>query len=123
MHPAVLALGPSWLDPKHLLVDQLGPWALWGAAAIVFAECGLLVSTGVIHHSLWLACLVLTAAAFAGNLVGYEIGRAGGPAIFRKQDSRLFKKAYVDKTVQFFDTHGGRAIVLARFVPIVRTFI
>ena len=139
MHPALLALGPSWLDAQYLL-HQLGPWALWGAAAIVFAECGLLlgfflpgdsllftvgllISTGVIHHSLWLACLVLTAAAFTGNLVGYEIGRASGPAIFRREDSRLFKRAYVDKTVSFFDTHGSRAIVLARFVPIVRTFI
>jgi membrane-associated protein len=139
MHPAVLALGPSWLDAQYLL-HQLGPWALWGAAAIVFAECGLLlgfflpgdsllftvgllVSTGVIRHSLWLACLVLVVAAFAGNLVGYEIGRATGPAIFRKEDSRLFKKAYVDKTVHFFETYGSRAIVLARFVPIVRTFI
>jgi membrane-associated protein len=139
MHPAFFVLGPSWLDAQYLL-HQLGPWALWGAAAIVFAECGLLlgfflpgdsllftvgllVSTGVIHHQLWLACLVLVISAFAGNVVGYEIGRASGPAIFRKEDSRLFKKAYVDKTVHFFDTYGSRAIVLARFVPIVRTFI
>ena len=139
MHPAVLVTGTSWLNASYLL-HQLGPWALWGAAAVVFAECGLLlgfflpgdsllftvgllVSTGFIRHPLWLACVVLVVAAFAGNLVGYEIGRASGPAIFRRPDSRLFKTSYVDKTVAFFDTHGARAIVLARFVPIVRTFI
>jgi membrane-associated protein len=139
VHSAILALGPSWLDPQQLL-DQLGTWALWGAAGIVFAECGLLlgfflpgdsllftvgllVAQGSLHQPLWLACLVLTVAAFAGNVVGYQIGRVSGPAIFRKQDSRLFKREYVDKTVAFFDKHGARAIVLARFVPIVRTFI
>ncbi|MFN8079969.1 MAG: VTT domain-containing protein [Kineosporiaceae bacterium] len=134
-----LALGPSWLNPDTLL-DALGAWALWGATAIIFAECGLLIgfflpgdsllftvgmliTTGVIHHSLWLACLVLTVAAFAGNVVGYRIGYLTGPAIFKKQDSRLFRREYVDKTVEFFDRYGNRAIVLARFVPIVRTFI
>ena len=134
-----VALGPEWLNPDTLLTT-LGTWALWGAVAIVFAECGLLIgfflpgdsllftvglliTTGVIDHSLWLACLVLTLAAFAGNVVGYQIGWVGGPAIFRKEDSRLFRREYVDKTVAFFDKYGNRAIVLARFVPIVRTFI
>ena len=139
MLSAAVALGPSWLDPQTIL-DWLGPWALWGAVAIVFAECGLLIgfllpgdsllftvglliSTAVITQPLWLACIVLTVAAFLGNLVGYEIGRRTGPAIFRKDDSRIFKKEHVDKTVAFFDKYGARAIVLARFVPIVRTFI
>ena len=134
-----VALGPSWLDPQTLL-DSLGSYALWGAAAIVFAECGLLlgfflpgdsllftvgllVTTGVIKQPLWLACLVLTIAAFLGNLSGYEIGRASGPAIFRRPDSRLFRREYVEKTSEFFERYGNRAIVLARFVPIVRTFI
>ena len=138
MTPA-LALGPSWLDPQTLL-DGLGDWALWGSLAIVFAECGLLlgfflpgdsllftigmlIGRGDIEQSLWLACLLLTAAAFLGNVVGYEIGRAAGPAIFNRPGSRIFKQDYVDKTVAFFDKHGARAIVLARFVPIVRTFI
>jgi membrane-associated protein len=66
--------------------------------------------------------VLLTVAAFAGNAVGYEIGRASGPAIF-KPNSRIFKQKYVDKTVDFFDKYGARAIVMARFVPIVRTFI
>jgi membrane-associated protein len=132
-------LGPDWLDPQTLL-DRLGDWALWGAAAIVFAECGLLIGfflpgdsllftvglligQGSVDAPLWLACLVLTVMAFAGNVVGYEIGRKVGPAIFRRPDSRLFRQEYVDKTVAFFDRYGPRAIVLARFVPIVRTFI
>jgi membrane-associated protein len=136
---SALTLGPSWLDPQQML-DAFGAWALWGAAAVVFAECGLLLGfflpgdsllftvglltgTGAIHQPLWVAALVLTAAAFAGNAVGYEIGRASGPRIFTKPDSRLFKREYVDKTVAFFDRYGARAIVLARFVPIVRTFI
>jgi len=58
-----------------------------------------------------------------GNVVGYYIGRTAGPALFSKPDSRLFKREYVDKTHAFFEKHGPRAIVLGRFVPIVRTFI
>ena len=60
---------------------------------------------------------------FRSNATGYAIGYQVGPALFKREDSRLFKKAYVDKTHVFFDRYGGRAIVLARFVPIVRTFI
>lgn len=139
MHHPIPALLPSWLDAQHILA-ALGPWALWGSVAIVFAECGLLigfmmpgdsllftvgllVSTGVIGEPLWLAAVALIIAAFLGNVVGYEIGRRTGPAIFSKEDSRIFKKEHVDKTVAFFDKYGTRAIVLARFVPIVRTFI
>jgi membrane-associated protein len=133
------ALLPGWLDAQNLL-DALGTWALWGSVAVIFAECGLLIgfllpgdsllftvglliSNGTIHQPLWLACLVLGIAAFVGNIVGYEIGRAAGPAVFRGAGSRIFKQSYVDKTVEFFDKYGARAIVLARFVPIVRTFI
>jgi membrane-associated protein len=134
-----LALGPSWLDPQTLLHD-LGDWALWGTLLIVFAECGLLIgfflpgdsllftvgmliAQDFIKQPLWLCCVLLTVVAFAGNVVGYEIGRASGPTIFSRPDSRIFKQKYVDKTVEFFDKHGAGAIVLARFVPIVRTFI
>jgi membrane-associated protein len=65
----------------------------------------------------------LTGAAFAGNVIGYEIGRASGPAIFSRNNSKIFKQEYVDKTMAFFEQYGPRAIVMARFVPIVRTFI
>jgi membrane-associated protein len=60
-------------------------------------------------------------AAIAGNMVGYEIGRRGGPAVFNKPDSRLFKPEYVERTQAFFDRYGPLAIVLGRFVPVVRT--
>ena len=134
----IRTLGPSWLDPQ-ILLDNLGSAALWGSAIILFVECGLfvfflpgdsliftvglLVGRGSIDQPLWLVCLVLTIAAFAGNVVGYEIGRKAGPALFRRPDSRFFKQKYIDQTVGFFDKYGARAVILARFVPIVRTFI
>ena len=134
-----LALGPSWLDPANL-IDAFGAFALVGVLLIVFAECGLLlgfflpgdsllftagllVAADVIRTPLWLAAVLITAAAVAGNLVGYEIGRRAGPALFRRPDSRIFRAEYVEKTSAFFARYGPRAIVLARFVPIVRTFI
>jgi membrane-associated protein len=137
--PVVLALGPQWLDPQYI-ISSLGPWALLGVALILFAECGLLVgfflpgdsllfitglavTTGLIGTPLWLVCLVLVVAAFAGNVCGFYIGRAAGPSIFDKPNSRLFKRENVDRTQKFFDKYGSRAIVLGRFVPIVRTFI
>jgi membrane-associated protein len=122
------------------MVEGLGSWALVGILAIVFAECGLLigfflpgdsllfiagllVSTGFIDTNIAIVCLLISIAAVAGNLTGYWIGRKAGPAVFRRPDSRLFRREYVDHTEHFFDRHGPRAIVLARFVPIVRTFI
>jgi membrane-associated protein len=135
---ALPALGPSWLDPQHL--STYGTAALWVAAAIIFAECGLLVGfflpgdtllftiglfvgTRVVGEPLWVACLLMAVAAFMGNAVGYEIGRAAGPAIFRREDSALFKRENVERTAAFFERWGPPAITLARFVPIVRTFI
>ena len=131
--------GVSWLDPQSL-IDSFGQYALWGVLLVIFAECGLLIgfflpgdsllftvglliSQDVIRSPLWLACLLLTVAAILGNMAGYAIGAKSGPAILSRPDSRLFKQAYVDKTRAFFDSYGNRAIVLARFVPIVRTFI
>jgi membrane-associated protein len=135
----VLALGPEWLQPDSIIA-WLGPWALVGLSLIVFAECGLLlgffmpgdsllftaglfVAQGAIQTPLWLVCAILVVAAFAGNTAGYWIGRAAGPAVFDKPKSRLFKPQHVRKTQDFFDKYGNRAIVLGRFVPVVRTFI
>ncbi|HEX8519558.1 MAG TPA: VTT domain-containing protein [Pseudonocardia sp.] len=135
----VSALGPTWLQPDTILA-WLGPWALVGLATIVFAECGLLigfflpgdsllftaglfVADGAIDAPLWAVCGLLVAAAVLGNVCGYWIGRTAGPAVFDRPRSRLFKPQHVAKTREFFDRYGNRAIVLGRFVPIVRTFI
>ena len=136
---AVSALGPEWLNPETLLTT-LGDIAFWVVLGIIFAECGLLIgfflpgdsllfvtghfiASGYISINVWLACFLLFIAAVTGNAVGYGIGYQVGPALFKREDSKLFKKAYVEKTHAFFDKYGGRAIVLARFVPVVRTFI
>jgi membrane-associated protein len=135
----LLLLGIDWLDPEHLL-NQFGDYALWGAAAVIFAECGLLigfflpgdsllftvgllVAQDKISYPLWLCCLVLFVGSMVGNACGYFIGDKAGPRIFQRDDSKIFKKEYVEKTHGFFEKYGNRAIVLARFVPVVRTFI
>ncbi|HVE96893.1 MAG TPA: VTT domain-containing protein [Pseudonocardiaceae bacterium] len=119
---------------------MLGPYVLVGLCLIIFAECGLMigfflpgdsllftaglfVANGIIGAPIWLVCLLLTVCAVVGNVVGYFIGFKVGPALFNRPDSRLFKREYVDKTHAFFEKYGPRAIVLGRFVPIVRTFI
>jgi membrane-associated protein len=130
----VLSLGPEWLSPDYLV--GLGLVAL---LAIVFVEtglligfflpgdsllftAGLLVARGTFDVPLWVLLVTIPLAAFTGDQVGYAIGRKAGPALFRRPDSRLFQQEYVDKAYAFFEKYGARTIVLARFVPIVRTF-
>ncbi|GHH39669.1 DedA family protein [Streptomyces candidus] len=130
-----IALGPAWLDPDFLL-NQFG---LYGLLAIVFAEsglligfflpgdsllftAGLLVTTGVLKTPLWLLCLLIVIAAVVGDQVGYLFGRKVGPALFSRPDSKIFKQENVQKAHEFFEKHGPKALILARFVPIVRTF-
>lgn len=131
-----LALGPDWLDPEWLI----STFGLLGILAIVFAESGLLIgfflpgdsllfTAGLltadgqyITYPLWLVCLLVTIAAIAGDQVGYAFGRKVGPSLFRRPNSRLFKQENVLKAHEFFEKYGARSIVLARFVPIVRTF-
>jgi membrane-associated protein len=130
-----LALGPSWLDPDYL-IETFG---LLGILAIVFAEsglligfflpgdsllftAGLLVTTGVLDTPLWLLCTLVALAAVIGDQVGYLFGRKVGPALFNRPDSRLFKQENVQKAHEFFEKYGPKSLVLARFVPIVRTF-
>jgi membrane-associated protein len=134
-----VALGPQWLDPNYLL-STLGGWLVPIVAIIIFAECGLLIgfflpgdsllfplglfiAHGTVQTPLWIACLVMSVCAVLGNIVGYGIGWAIGPKLFNKPDSRLFRREYVDRTHVFFERYGARAIFLARFVPIIRTFI
>jgi len=125
------------MDPQYLL-DQFGSQFFWVSTAIVFVECGLLfpilpgdsllfaaglfIANGKLGVNIALACLILTVAAFAGNVVGYEIGRAIGPPLYHR-DGRILKKKYFDQTTVFFDKYGNKALVIGRFVPIVRTFI
>ncbi|MFF6907027.1 DedA family protein [Streptomyces sp. NPDC012389] len=130
-----LALGPSWLDPDYLL----NTFGLPGLLLIVFAESGLLigfflpgdsllfttgllVTTGQLKYPLWLVCTLIAVAAIVGDQVGYLFGRKVGPALFKRPDSRLFKQENVEKAHEFFEKHGPKSLVLARFVPIVRTF-
>ncbi len=131
-----LALGPDWLAPEWLI----STFGLLGILAIVFAESGLLIgfflpgdsllfTAGLlvadgryITYPLWLVCLLITIAAIAGDQVGYLFGRKVGPALFRRPNSRLFKQENLLKAHDFFERYGARSVVLARFVPIVRTF-
>jgi membrane-associated protein len=132
---SLLAFGPDWIQPDYLIHT----YGLAAVLIVVFVECGLLifflpgdsllfatgvfVGAGVITQPIWLVILLVTIAAFLGNLSGYWIGRAAGPPLLDRPGSRLVKPEYVAQAHEFFERHGGRAIVLARFVPIVRTFI
>ena len=131
----VLALGPSWLAPEYFI--GLGLVAL---LVVVFVEtglligfflpgdsllftAGLLVAEGTFDIPLWVLLVTVPLAAIAGDQVGYMIGSRFGPGIFDRPDSRLFKREHLTRAEAFFDRHGPKTIVLARFVPIVRTFV
>ena len=135
---AVSALGPEWIQPTYIL-EKFGTAAFIAVLVIIFVECGLFIfflpgdsllfvtglfiSTGQIGVPLWLACILLSLAAWLGNLSGYAIGRRVGPSLFHRPDSRLLNPEGIAKTHAFFERYGPKAIVLGRFVPIVRTFI
>ncbi|WP_428985776.1 DedA family protein [Sinomonas terricola] len=143
--PAVVqpktALLPDWLNPDVFLRhSSLGPWVVLLVCGIIFAEtglligfflpgdsmlftAGLLVATGAIQFNIWLLIVCIIVAAIVGNQVGYLIGAKIGPALFSRPDSRFFKQENVRKAHEFFERHGGQALILARFVPIIRTFV
>lgn len=125
-----------------------GSWAaLLVAALIIFAESGLLIgfflpgdsllfTVGLLAYGIgegdgrfrlavpiWLVLLVLMLAAVIGDSVGYAIGRRMGPLIFRRKESLLFRQENVTKAREFYERHGGKTIILARFIPVVRTFV
>ncbi|WP_285463401.1 VTT domain-containing protein [Agromyces sp. NBRC 114283] len=135
MHTALI----PWLDPENIIAAA-GPWALVVVCLIVFAETGLLVGfllpgdtlliiSGLLTHTslvfgvdIWWVCLAIGLAAFVGGEVGYLIGHKFGPRIFERKESGLFSVKNVERTNAFFDRFGALAVILARFVPIVRTF-
>lgn len=132
-------LGIDWLDPETLL--KTGGWiALVLACAFVFLETGVLVlaflpgdsllftvglftATGIIDVPIWITCILLFIFAFAGDQMGFMIGRKLGPAIFKKEKSRLFNPENVERTHAFFEKHGPKAIIIARFLPVFRAFV
>jgi membrane-associated protein len=124
------------LDPRALL-DSLHPYGEIGLWLLIFAETGLLIgfflpgdsllfTAGLLASQGKLDVALVVAGAFVaavvGDAVGYSIGKRAGPRIFTKPDARLFKTEYVDRTASFFDRHGPKTVLLARFVPVVRTF-
>jgi len=132
-----LLLGLDWMDPAWWL-ERFGAQMFWASVAIVFVECGLLfpilpgdsllfaiglfIATDQLDANIGVACVILSASAFAGNVVGYEIGRKVGPPLFHRE-GRFLNTANFEKTHDFFEKYGNKALVLGRFVPIIRTFI
>ena len=131
----------SLTDPErliHLLSTLLSGWLGYAAlAGLVFSETGLLIGLVIPGDSLLftvgVVCgagqlnivavnLLLMTAAIAGDSTGYLLGRQTGPRIFSRPDSRLFKQDYVTRTRAFYARYGGKTVMFARFVPIVRTF-
>ncbi|PPG07356.1 hypothetical protein C5C18_07385 [Rathayibacter tritici] len=131
-----------WLDPETILTS-FGPWGVLVVCLIVFAETGLLIGflfpgdtlliiTGLLAHEnaskgglgvpIWLICIAIGFSAFVGGEVGYLIGHKAGPRIFERKESGFFSIENVKRTNAFFERFGGLAVILARFVPVVRTF-
>lgn len=125
--------------PGFDLVTFITIFGLLGVALIVFAESGLLIGfflpgdsllftagllahEGVIDVNIHLMVAILFVAAAAGDSVGYAFGNKVGRKIFNRPDSLLFKRENIEKAEAFYNRHGGKAIVLARFIPVVRTF-
>jgi membrane-associated protein len=140
---------PEWLDPAAI-IHNLGNWALWGVAAIVFIECAifpvlpgdsLLFTVGMFiamnppsitfgtmppWQVLVISVTVLTIAAIGGNVAGYWLGHLIGPALFKPRTGfwgKIFDPKYVEKTHELLGKYGNKALVMARFVPFVRTFV
>ncbi|MDR0489463.1 MAG: VTT domain-containing protein [Propionibacteriaceae bacterium] len=136
---------PEWLDPEFI-ITSLGNWALWGVALIIFVECaifpvlpgdsllfavGMFTALGTITFggtatTFLTIFVVLIIAAVGGNLTGYWVGHLIGPPLFKERTGfwgKVFDPKYIAKTHEFFEKYGARALILARFVPLVRTFV
>jgi membrane-associated protein len=121
----------------NALIQTYGFWTHLILFAVIFCETGLVVTPFLPGDSLLFAAgtfaasgslkigwlfLMLAAAAVLGDSVNYWIGKIIGPKVFQKENSRIFKKQYLDRTHRFYEKYGAETIILARFVPIVRTF-
>jgi len=139
--PFLFDVWRSLTDPErliHLLSQVITGWLGYAVlAGIVFAETGLLIglffpgdsllfTVGVVagagELNIVQICLLLTLASIVGDQSGYFLGFRTGPHIFSRRDSRLFKQEYVTRTQAFYERHGGKTLIYAKFVPIVRTF-
>src|ERR1700733_8943750 len=138
---SLLDIWRSLTDPErliHLLSQVITGWLGYALlAGVVFAETGLLVglflpgdsllfTVGVVcgagELNIVSVCALLTVMSIIGDQSGYFIGYRTGPAIFKRKDSLLFKQEYVHRTQAFYEKHGGKTLIYAKFVPIVRTF-
>jgi membrane-associated protein len=132
--PTLLKDFPALLHDLPTLIKSVGYLGVWG---IVFAESGLLIGFFLPGDSLlftagflasqgffnvWLLVVVAAICAISGDSVGYMTGHRFGRRLFSREDSRFFHKDHLIKAQKFYDLHGGKAIILARFMPIVRTF-
>ncbi|HON60220.1 MAG TPA: DedA family protein [Smithella sp.] len=119
------------------IIQSFGVWAYVLVFVVIFCETGLVVTPILPGDSLLFAlgtfaacgalkiealCVLLSAAAIAGDSVNYAIGHYIGPKVFHYEDSRFFRKEYLMRTHRFYEKHGGKTIVIARFMPIIRTF-
>jgi membrane-associated protein len=127
------------LDPESL-INFFGNASLLAVLAIVFIETGLLVgfflpgdsllivtgvmvAGGIIDYPLWLVLILIFIAAAAGDQTGFLIGKKAGPKVFKRSEGILFHKDNALKAESFFNKYGGKSIILARFIPVMRTFI
>lgn len=136
-----LALGPSdvpWLD-ANAIINQVGPYAPYAVALIVFIETAFILTSFLPGDSLlfvlgitlaatpdfpvWLAIPLVTASAIAGSQIGFVTGHAVGPVLFERRHTWIFNPTFVAKAHGYFEKYGPRAIILARFVPIVRALV
>ena len=141
VQPHLASFLPDWLNPQVFLANPaFAPWVVLLVCGIIFAEtgllvgfflpgdsmlftAGLLVATGTIQVNILVLTALIIVAAIIGNQVGFLIGSKAGPALFNRPNSRLFKHENVESAHAFFEKHGGKSLILARFVPIIRTFV
>ena len=124
-------------DHLGTIIQQFGAFTYVILFGIIFAETGLVVVpflpgdsllfvagtlAGAKHLNIIIVYLTLLSAAIIGDTVNYWVGHHIGPKVFARENSRIFKKEYLEKTREFFEKYGGKAIILARFLPIIRTF-